>query len=41
MHNVSVLVDHDVAVVPVFDLEQEAEHGVRSHRGDKGAPRIL
>jgi len=41
MHNVSVLVDHDVAVVPVLDLEQEAEHGVRRHRGDEGAPRIL
>jgi hypothetical protein len=41
MHNVSVLVDHDVAVMPVLDLEEEAEHGVRRHRGDEGAPRIL
>ena len=41
VNDMTILVHHDVAVVPVLDLEQEAEHRVGRHRGDEGPPRIL
>ena len=41
MHDVSLLVDHDVAVVPVLDLQQEPDHAVRRHRSREGPPSPL
>ena len=41
MDDVSLLVDHDVAVVPVLDLEQEPDDRVRGHRGREVPPRLL
>ena len=41
VHDVSLLVDHDVAVVPVLDLQQEPDHAVRRHRSREGPPRPL
>ena len=41
VHYVSLLVDHDVAVVPVLDLQQEPDHAVRRHRSREGSPRPL
>jgi hypothetical protein len=35
MNNVAFVVQHDVSIVTVFDLQQEADHAVRSHRRDK------
>ena len=39
--DVPLLVDHDVAVVPVLDLEQEPDDRVRGHRGREVPPRLL
>ena len=36
--NVAVRVDHDVAVVPIFDLKEEADEAVGGHGSDKVAP---
>ena len=36
MHYVALLVDHDVAVVPVLDLQQEPDDAVRRHRRREG-----
>ena len=41
VYEMSLLVDHDVAVVPVLDLEEEADHAVRGHRGDERSPGAL
>ena len=35
MYDVSLLVDHDVAIVPVLDLKQVAHQGVGSHTLDE------
>ena len=35
MYDVSLLVDHDVAVVPVLDLKQVAHQGVGGHTLDE------
>ena len=35
VNDVSVLVDHDIAVVSVFDLQQKADHAVCSHAFDE------
>lgn len=35
MDDVSLFVQHDVAVVPVFDLEQEQEQAIGSHTADE------
>ena len=36
VHYVALLVDHDVAVVPVLDLQQEPDDAVRRHRRREG-----
>ena len=38
VNDVSLLVNHDVPVVPVLDLEQEPDDGVGGHRLDKVLP---
>lgn len=35
MNDVSLFVQHDVAIVPVFNLEQEQEQTVGSHTADE------
>lgn len=35
MNDVSLFVQHDVAIVPVFNLEQEQEQTVGSHAADE------
>lgn len=35
MNDVSLFVQHDVAVMPVFNLEQKQEKTVRSHTADE------
>jgi len=35
MYDVSLLVDHDVAIVPVFDLEDVADQRVGCHALDE------
>lgn len=35
MDDVTVLVDHEVAIVAVFDLQQEHKDAVGSHRSDE------
>lgn len=37
---VPLLVQHDVAVVPVFDLQQEQEEAVGRHAADEVVPRL-
>ena len=37
VHDVSLLVDHDVPVVPVLDLEEEPDDAVGRHGGDEVA----
>ena len=37
---VSILINHDVAVVPVLDLQQEPNDAVGCHAADKVAPRL-
>ena len=41
VHYVALLVDHDVAVVPVLDLQEEPDDGVRRHRRRESPPRPL
>ena len=41
VHYVSLLVDHDVAVVPVLDLQQEPDDAVRRHRRRERPPSPL
>ena len=41
VHYVALLVDHDVAVVPVLDLQEEPDDAVRRHRRREGPPRPL
>lgn len=41
MYDVSVDIQHDVAVVSVLDLDQEADHAVGGHRHDEVPPRRL
>lgn len=35
MNDVSLFVQHDVAIVPVFNLEQEQEKTIGSHTADE------
>jgi hypothetical protein len=31
MNDVAFVVQHDVSIVPIFDLQQKADNAVRSH----------
>jgi len=35
MNNVAFVVQHDVSIVPIFDLQQKADYAVRSHWRDE------
>lgn len=35
MNDVSLFVQHDVAIMPVFNLEQKKEKTIRSHTADE------
>ena len=35
VHDMAITIDHDVAVVPILDLENIASHGVCSHGLDE------
>lgn len=41
MYDMSVSIQHDVPVVSVLDLQQEAHHAVRRHRRHEAATRRL
>ena len=41
MHDVAVLIQHNVAVMPVLDLQQEQRQRVGGHRLDKVSPGVL
>lgn len=38
MDDVTLLVQHDVAIVPVLDLQQEQQEAVGSHASDEVVP---
>ncbi len=41
MHNMADLIQHDIAIVSVFNLKQEANQAVCSHALDKVPPCLL
>ena len=41
MHNMALLVNHDVSVVSVLDLEEESDDAVRGHGRDEVPPGAL
>ena len=41
MYDMTLAVDHDITVVPVFDLQDVAGNRVRRHRLDEVQPRSL
>lgn len=41
MDDVALLVQHDVAVMPVLDLQQEQQEAVGGHAADEVVPRLV
>lgn len=41
VYNMSFIVNHDIAIVPVFDLKQKTENTVAGHTSYEIAPRRL
>ena len=39
--NVTLLINHDIAIVSVLDLKEELHHTVGGHGGDEVPPRVL